>query len=442
MGILSRLFGQPDWAELSSRLGALEEEKALDGRSGPPTLLELVRGSTIPKRGTLELLQAYRGSPWLRSVVERVAEGVGASFVPELNAGRGSKRRIIEEHPLLDLLNDPCPALSPVDAWTVPQLNQELAGNAFSVKERNVAGVTVELWPCAAHWMDETPYKGHEFFRMTVNGLSRTVSTDDVLWMRSPDPSDPYGRGTGLGEALNDTIDTTEYSEQFIKSYFVNHGLPDAILAMKGASSDEVDKLDAKLKSKYSGPKRAHRIHLTNRELEVKRLDTSFKDQDLVALQRWLRDIVVQVYGIPPEIFGILESSTRSSIEAAEYLFCARVIVPRLKRLVSELNRTIVPEYEAAFPELGTGLWLGFESPVPADLDSFLRAVATTPGAFFAGEVRKKVGLPPSAIDGERLTNVPVVTGPTNLPPGKKTNGATTGIPVVLFDQTPTSPPR
>ena len=46
----------------------------------------------------------------------------------------------------------------------------------------------------------------------------------------------------------------------------------------------------------------------------------------------FLRDAVLEHFGVPREIMGITESSNRATSEAAQYIYAQNVLTPRLKR--------------------------------------------------------------------------------------------------------------
>ena len=84
-------------------------------------------------------------------------------------------------------------------------------------------------------------------------------------------------------------------------------------------------------------------------------------------LRDQMRDILLHVPGVPPEIFGILESSNRSTIDAAKYLFDSLLIVPRLEFLRTIMQERLIPEFDEK-------LILDYVSPVEKDREFALEA--------------------------------------------------------------------
>ena len=64
----------------------------------------------------------------------------------------------------------------------------------------------------------------------------------------------------------------------------------------------------------------------------VTKLAENMRDMDMTEGRRFLRDAVLEHFGVPREIMGITESSNRATSEAAQYIYAQNVIMPRLNR--------------------------------------------------------------------------------------------------------------
>jgi hypothetical protein len=115
--------------------------------------------------------------------------------------------------------------------------------------------------------------------------------------------------------------------------------------------------------------------------MQVNQLSQTFADQQLVAFREFQRDLIVNTFGVPPEILGILENSNRATIESADYLFTRWVVVPRLEFLRTELQQSLVPMF-------GEDLVLEYINPVPEDKEHMLQVAKAAPYAFTVNEIR------------------------------------------------------
>jgi HK97 family phage portal protein len=381
--------------------------------SGGTDVFRLSYKTASPRRGTAEVLDAYRSSPWLHAVVSRISMEIGASFKPLLHTGRGAARKPVEEHPLLDLLEAPNPELPGVLAWVVLQQSMECTGDGFAIIDVDGNGLPVRLTPVPSTSVLQIPTRDRPAFTVQMADGQIEVPPARMLWPKFADPVNPFGRGIGPAMALADEVDTDEYATQNIKAFFRNGSVPDVLVTLEGASVPDLERAKAAFAQQYNSAEKAHRAHFANKKADVQRLDTSFRDMDLVELRKDQRDRILQTWGVPPELFGVLENSNRATIDAARYLFSTAVLEPRLRILAAEINAKLVPLYGQA------GLRCTFASPVPEDRDFFIRSVATAPSAFTVGDVRARLEMMPSKRDAEWLNTQPIAAGPTNVPPGK-----------------------
>lgn len=405
---------------------ALTQKTAPAGGGEIGFLGQTIAGLQAPRKGQKELLDAYRTSPFMRAVTHRIASSVAGTFRPRLYTapvGDPARKRIVR-HPLLDLLRSPTPHMPALMVWKLAQLSLDLVGNGFLVMDRNAYGLPIEFTPAAPHWVIRYPTTPTPYFWLSVYGISRQVNQEDMLWLRDPDPLNPYGRGVGTSEALADEIDTDEAISKRVKGFFYNGALPDFFVGAEGAGEEEAKRIEETLRAKYGGgPGKQHGVFFTTRKWSIDKVDTNFKDMDLVNVRKFERDAMISVYGVPPEIFGVLQNSNRATVDAAYYLYAKSVLVPRHELLCSEIQEKIVPEYIEKMPELGEELYLEVENPVPEDRDFVLRAMATGPSAFTKGELRELAGHLPGPNAEEPLSNGDLKplgpSTPTQLPPGK-----------------------
>jgi hypothetical protein len=399
------------------------------------------------RRGTRELLASYRELPWLRTVTSRLARGVAqcpwtvyvavdtpspARARVQLARGAGglyhdvgrapafdwardrsvpdawlcserledrAARRVelaaegrlreVPDHPLAQLLSRPCPQLTGMAARQVTQVHLDIAGEAFWALVRR-GGVPVEAWPLPPSWVREvpTPANGGQF-RIDILGRMVDVASADVVWFRDPDPSNPYGRGTGLAFALGDELESDEYATRFVKSWFVNDATPSFIAGVKGiASTEELVRAEERYTEKFRNPSNRGRGFFTTGEVTITKLDTSFKDQQLLELRRYHRDMIAQVFNVPPEIIGIITNSNRSTIGAARYILALGAEQPRLEYLRQEYQAQLAdPHWPDAVPD--------YNLAVPMDEAHQLRVFSAQPQAFLLNEWRELAGRAP-----------------------------------------------
>lgn len=391
-------------------------------------------GGAPSSRGTAELLRAYRQMPWLRAVTNKVARSVAsvpwrlyvvkgisgkAVRVPKIQRGDINTRKVliekalnsgeiqeIEDHPLLDILGDANPFMVGLAVRQITQIWLDLVGEAFWIKERNNAGAPAEIWPVPPSWVIRTPTPSQPYYEVSFRGWQGRIPETEIVWFSEPSPENPYARGAGIAEALGDELETDEYAAKHTKNWFYNQARPDLLIAAEGLSKPDTERLEEDWLAKNQGFWRAFKPYFLNKKIEVHQLSQSFESMQLVDLRKYERDTIIQVYGVPPELFGIIENSNRATIETADYLFTKWVVVPRLELTRATLQERLVPDFDDR-------LILDYDSPVSEDKQYQLNASKAAPWALTIDEWRQMQGLEPLPDDAGKVHMVPFNLVPT-----------------------------
>lgn len=439
MGLWAKLFGRGRAAPAAAPAGlATLEDRVIGASPG-------MRGP--PRRGTRELIAAYREQPWLRAVTSRIARGVASaswcvyarasepvaplpgrgrmrggptgtfrdvgvapSFrwgrdiavrdsvlergAPEARAARRRELaaagllREVSDHPLLDLLQSPNPQLTGRSAMSLSQIWLDIKGEAFWLLSGGADGVPTGYWPLPPHWVTAVPTASRPTFTVSAGGLQLEVKAEGMVWLRDPDPENPYGRGSGVAESLGDELETDEYAAKYLKSWFYNSAIPSFIVSFEGADPKALVRAKEKWDSEHRGVGNAHKSFFSDGKMNAVRLDASFREQQISDLRKLSRDFVAQVFAMPPEVIGIIENSNRATISAARYIYALGVEFPRVEFLRTELQQWLAPRYQGA-------ITIEAEVQVPDDEAHRLDVMRAQPAVFACNEWRQEAGYEP-----------------------------------------------
>lgn len=405
------------------------------------TGLELSRwASAPPRREVPALLAAYAEMPWLGTIVDTVGDAFAdvtwRAFTRQDPATRkslvdvslrragGDVRRerlksLVEtggavelpDHPLLRLLADPNDYMTGRDFAKLFCLHYDLTGEFFAVVEE-LAGVPVGLWPvppdCVLALPDLSKPKSERTYTVAAGGRTFMLPAASVIYVKRLNPADPLGRGIGIAYSLGDEVDTDEHAARFTKNAFFNNMLPGAVIAIEGFNESQAGPARAfkeSLAREYGGPANAGRVMITSGRTTFARLDTPFRDMQLVDLRRFLMDFVRMVYRVPPEIVGDVTSSNKATSYAAREHLAEQATKPRAEVFLASMQKHLAPRFE-------DDVILSYDSPVPADREHRLRVMGTLPSAFTFDEWRVEAGFKPH----------PERQGFAELLPGQKPN--------------------
>jgi SPP1 gp7 family putative phage head morphogenesis protein len=399
-----------------------------------------------PRLGSTGLLKAYSTSPWLHAIGSRLGLSIASlewtvSVARSTRSGRPVRfRRLqrggstwvqreairlalarqkragspaamdlepLEDHLLLQVLDAGNPALlGGSSVFEVSQVHLDLIGEGLWVLDRNGLNTPVAIWPMPPTWLPDVPRFGAQTVEIDGPSGRKDVPLEDVIWWKRPDPADPYGRGSGIAMSLADELETDDYAAKHLKSFFRNRARPDLLISGTFDPS-MVDRLEQKWLEKLRGLERQHRpFFMAGGSVRVDDLSKSFAELQLVDLRKSERDICLHVYGMPPEIFGILENANRSTIDAADYLYTKFAVLPRAELFRQVLQLRLAPLFDDA-------IIIDYISPLAEDREHALKVMQAAPWAFTEAEWREAGGRPPLEGDTGDIRMVPAMAMPT-----------------------------
>ena len=356
------------------------------------------RWSTPPERNTEEWVQAFKTNPRL-AVVERIASDLSSAEGKLYRIGKDGEEQELDEHPFLEFWDNPNPLheMSNAALWRLLEIYLALKGEGYFIIEKDMFGRPVELWPVPVHWVQMTPYLDHPYYTVrATSGTLMQVSVDDMFVMKDLNPYDPFRRGLGQSEALADEIETDEYAAKFQKRFFFNDATPNLVISMPKSTPEQRQRFRAEWLERFRGHFNSHGVATVNGEVVVNKVGDTMKDMDMVNGRIFLRDAVLEHFGVPREIMGITESSNRATSEAAQYIYAQNVLMPRLKRREEAINKQLLPMF-------GPDLIWRYEDIVPRNQE-FDKAVGLdgwNAGLLTKDEAREKLGMPPAPVGGD-----------------------------------------
>lgn len=398
--------------------------------SNTPVLLDLGNQKKSPLRGTTQLLQLYSQAPWLRAIVGKISRAVAeipfvllakpanknaTSFVfaRDFQKGDGSYANgsvlraasdnsellQIDDHPLLTMLERGTgdPRLPGFGVIQITSMHLDLIGEAFWLLERDAIGTPIGAWPLPPSWVSSLPSEKDPFFMVSPpGGTPSQIPVTEVVAFIDPDPLNPYGRGTGIARSLDDEIQIDEFAAKHQKSFFLNRARPDIIISGQFISAEDAKRLEKQWLADHQGFWKAFKPLFFSQKIDIKELSQSFESMQMVQIRKHERDTFISIFGAPPEKFGIINESKRSTINAADYFWAKDVIKPRIETIRRVLQLTLVPMFDER-------LILGYVNPVIQDEEMRNNLLRYAGYNLTINEWRRHMGWPGLGPAGEAL---------------------------------------
>jgi HK97 family phage portal protein len=329
-------------------------------------------GWSEPPRRTTDLwLNAFHTSPMLDPVT-MIATDISGTPYKLFNKAQYKKdpqnAEPFTEHDIYNLLDNPMPDHPEIDYASLMYLTSiyfEITGEHFWLIDRDARGKPCGVYPIPSNWMLLTPQQNIPYFRVQPMGNTShkyfNADPKDVVWFKTPNIVNPYGRGRARAEAIGDEIETSEFASKYAKNFFYNDATPPMILEMPGITKEGAEAFKESWVQKLGGFLNARKpAVVAQKDFKVHQLATSQREMDFTESRKYLIQMANEHFCVPPEMRGNLQNSNRATIDSAFFLWTKNVITKRLKLIESTLNKQFMPMFDK------TLIWK-FDNIVPED---------------------------------------------------------------------------
>jgi HK97 family phage portal protein len=376
-------------------------------------------------RGTTAELGAMGSVSTLFAIVNRTAKaeaGVEWGLYRKAKSGKKEDRTPVTSHAALDLWDKPNDHYTQSVFVEAVAQHKQLTGEQWWViayDERST--IPLELWPVRPDRM--TPVPDPETFLSGYmytgpDGQQVALRKEDVVFIRTPHPEDPY-RGIGPVQALLTDLDAMRYSAEWNRNFFLNSAEPGGIIEVPNGLSDaEFNELRDRWNEQHKGVANAHRVAILEHG-QWKDRKFSQRDMQFAELRGISREIIREAFGFPKPMLGSVDDVNRANGESGERMFARWLIVPDLEAMKDALNNQLLPLYGPT----AEGLEFDYVNPVPEDVDKDAiqltsrsnAAAALVQAGFDPAGTLSAVGLPDIAFTPPAAASVPAGPAPTAL---------------------------
>lgn len=400
------------------------------------------------------------GSGQSNSAVMAVVKWVARTF-PEAPLLMRQRQRdgtldVVDDHPLVALLERPNAYYSGLDLWTGTLGDLLLTGNAYWVKVRSAGNRVVELWWVPAcqmepRWPDDgrPPFISH--YEYQVDGQVYPIDPADVVHFRDGFDPQNYRKGLSPLHSLLREIATDDEASNFTASMLRNMGVPGVVLSPAEATSvtdEDLEEVKVKFAQRFGGDRRGEPLVLRG-PTNVSVLSFNPEQMQLRDLRRIPEERITAIYGLAAVVVGLgagLDRSTFSNMAEAREAAYESMLIPLQRLVLATLQHRLVPDFGDA-----RILRLGFDYSAVRVLQDDQNALMTRAVAGFQGgiltraEARQLVGeeadpvdevfaLPSSytVLPRDHATAEPVVPEPLALPAGDGADDTTDDEPTPI----------
>jgi HK97 family phage portal protein len=348
------------------------------------------------------LLHSYNNMPHLRATIEKISSSVAQVnwYLKEKDRDYSNyQNKSYSEMPIpsggqefLDFWNKGNSFMSGFLCKKLAQAYMELIGEYYIFLNYKVGGKKpFEYYVIKPSWISFNKRTGYtvRFGELSNSKVVENVQAEDLVRIYNPDPLSPIADATSIATALADEISTDEEAAKYLKAFFVNGASPEAIISIPGATPTQLQHLRSSWNNENQGTRKRHGVHFVPGTINYHKIQQGLDELRMVELRQYQRNTIIQSYGVPPEMLGIIENSNRSTIAGAEWIYMKTVVIPRLELIKGEIQSKIVNRF------FDDRLILEYENPLPQDPEITKDLMKNHPYAFTVNEIRQAAGLPP-----------------------------------------------
>lgn len=323
----------------------------------------------------------------------------------KVNAAASRKLQVVNEagekvpHFLEDLFNkSPNPSQSAMLFRASFWQRLNMTGQAFIIMDRGLNRIDdptsawIHFGSVQIILNDPTPKAPHgtiKAFKIAYGNDFAILAPSEVLWIRFPDPTNPWGARAPITAAL-DAIGLTKAAREWQAGQLANGGNPSGIVYVgQPTNDDEYYGIREEVEAALTGPSSAGRIAVVAGPIQPKFIKTSFSPKELEYLNSLgaQGDDIALAMGIPLDLVG--GQRTYQNADAARTEFWETTVSPELLMVASEIDHQML---------VGQPLYVEFDlsdvSALQEATDSLTTRVNTTAknDIITIDEARKELG--------------------------------------------------
>jgi len=326
----------------------------------------------------------------------------------------------IEQHPILDILEQPNPLVGGARFTETACLYELLAGNSFVERVGPNNGPPRELYTLRPDRIKVVPGTVAELiggYEYTVNGAVTTLEANKIRHLKRFHPTNDW-YGLSPLEVASKGIDIQNFAQDWNSRLLVNDATPRGALKVDGMLSDEQFKrLRRQVRAQINGLEGDSNWLLLEGGTDWKQFGLSPKDMDWLKADEVNTRKICSVFKVAPELIGDSANKTYSNYQEARKALYLETVLPWLDWYLSEMSAFLCPLF-------GEGMYLAYDKDsIDALQEDRSQIYTRLASAYWLSLNEKRVQCGYDEVDGGDAIMVPVGLVPFEggLPPTEPT---------------------
>lgn len=343
---------------------------------------------------------------WIFACVDLISNAIAQSQWRLYQTDKKGEVTEIFDHKILSLLYKFNDRMTKFDSMKLSVIYFLLQGKTPWVFTKDAKGLPDSIFVVPPTSLRVTK-KSDGGFPIEYSYNGKTVSADNVLLIKNPDPNNPLD-GRSYIEAIRTTAETDAYMVAWNKNLMLKGAKPSMAIEVQGTLNVEEQKvLKAMLEEQYGGYENAESVLVLANGSKMVPTSIPPKDLEWIQGRNLNRDEILAIFRVPKIFLGMEGGLNRATSETAERVFAQYMLDPLMTMFVEQLNEFFVPLF-------GDNLWVDVDSFAPEDKELMLSEFEKGWNKWLTtNEIRRSIGKPD--LQGgdaiyQPLVNVPTMT--------------------------------
>lgn len=302
--------------------------------------------------------EGYARNPYVYRAISILAGALSEVPLVLNQHGEDGKKERINDHPLLDFLEDPCPlSAGRAEFFEKHFAYYLLSGNSFMEKVGPNSGPPRELYshrPDRMKIIRGTPYEpiaGYTYILQNAgnqnSGYEPLFPREKILHQKTFHPWDDWYGMSPMSAAAN-SVDQSNESKAWNVAMLQNASRPSGFFKIKeGVQLDETDmyRLRAFINEQYTGSRNAGKPPLLEADIEWQSVSLSPADMDWLNGQKLSSREIGLVYGVPSELMVDSSDQEQQAYDAALAFMYKATVLPLMKRFLYGFNKFVTADF-------------------------------------------------------------------------------------------------
>ena len=302
----------------------------------------------------------------IRAIAQRIAgQDLHVGQIPTRPKRRGKaigdKVEPIDDHPLLDSINEPNAIQTRWQLMVSTIAGLELTGKAYWWLPDSDNG-KVDVWPLPATWVEPSDsLRGSYTVRPSGSVEGFPVPAEHIAPFTLPDPSNPFGSLSPL-QTQAPAVATDEAIQSAQHRAFQN-GIHPGVILRAGRLPSQIPGSPGEVPSLNDDQRRdsIQAIKTTYKDVanhgeplildalieSVEKFSHTPEEMDFLDSGKSTKGRILQAYGVNPLILGEIEGANRAQAVVAEESFCSNTVNPLIEMMSQAITRWVCPRFAA-----------------------------------------------------------------------------------------------